>query len=166
MISAYFNEESWNISNFNNIIIDRTEFASGIYQNRFVIIAGGRSKRFMRGRQKIRSKALRQDNEELNSVAIYDLRTLTREDLPDLPFKGECKGTVHDDYFYVEDISTTRIHRICLSECLSWEIFVVGVRSDELWDFVQLRQLMKNYVQFNQLVKCNSLYSICEEIEC
>ena len=90
----------------NDEIFKRTSFACGVYQARYIVIAGGRKNR-----------------KEVNSAAMYDVTTQTSVALPDLPFAGFCKGVVLNDYFYVTN-GSSGLQRICLSKRQKWEFVI------------------------------------------
>ena len=108
----------WNIIN-NDDSFKRESFAHGVYKDRYIIVAGGRSEwvKFLR------------------SVVMYDVYTNSHTNLPDLPECGECFGAVLDEYFYVSSWLGRKIYRICLSRPLRWELVIDSMR-DQLVDIV------------------------------
>lgn len=90
--------QSWIRTISNNELFKRSNFACGVYKDRYVIIAGG-----VNGAQ-----------EYLASMVMYDMNTHTYTRLPDLPFKGHCTGTIFQDYFFVISEYPCQIYRTCL----------------------------------------------------
>ena len=96
-------------------IFKRTYFVCDVYQDRYIVIAGGFNK-----------------NGFLTSAAMYDVKKQSSLALPDLPFDGICRGVVLNDYFYVAkdyrydqheiaDSCYFDLYRICLSRRTEWE---------------------------------------------
>ena len=89
-----------------NQLFRRSGFACGIYNDRFILMAGG----FHRQR--------------LLSAFVYDTYSHTCCQLPDLPSDitalGGCKGAVVNGYFYVDTME--KIYRISLSTRSKWEL--------------------------------------------
>ena len=97
------NDKLWTVIS-DDEIFKRRHFACGVYQDRYIVIAGG----------------CQEINTELQSTAIYDVVTQTCIALPDLPFASRYHGVVLNDYFYVTDLYS-ELHRICLSRRMRWE---------------------------------------------
>ena len=98
-------------------IFKRTAFAFDVYQDRYIVIAGGCDDIW---------------DISLTSAAMYDVKKQSSLALPDLPFDGGCHGVVLNDYFYVvhrycydRDPTTDSyyfdLYRICLSRRMEWE---------------------------------------------
>ena len=102
----------------NSEIFKRSSFACGVYQDRYIVIAGGYH-----------------DNEEIQSAAMYDVKNQSYITLPDLPYPCRCHGLVLDGYFYVARQYDSTLYRICLSTRMTWE-FVMEVEDLEIADMV------------------------------
>lgn len=97
---------SW-ITISNDEIFQRLYFAGGLYRNRYIIIAGGRRMAYL-----------------LRSVTMFDIQTRKSIHLPDLPFKGNCKGlTVNNHFYIISNVSKKRLvlYRLCLFTRSKWE---------------------------------------------
>ena len=103
---------TWVTLNTDDIFV-RSCFSCGVHDNRYIIAAGGINQK---------SRWL------LSSAAMYNTKTSSRIDLPDLPFSGGCCGTILHGYFYVVRNVTFPIYRICLSTLLKWEVIDDDIR--------------------------------------
>ena len=90
---------------FSHDSIKRTGFACTVYQDRFILLAGGSSK-----------------NGELISTTILDLHNQTCSDLPDLPTQmSNCEGAIINDYLYIINPGNKTPYRLSLTERSKWE---------------------------------------------
>lgn len=94
--------KSWQVMS-DDKIFHRTQFACGVYQNRFSVIVGGHS-----------------DEKGLSSALMYDFEVQKSIPLPDLPFEGRCFGAIIGHSFYVFDWQG-KMHRINLQTRTEWE---------------------------------------------
>ena len=78
-------------------IFHRRYFAYGVYDDRYILIAGGVNNCF----------------EGLSSAMMYDVHNKKSIELPNLPFEGYCLGVVLDDFFYVYHYNGHLFH-LCL----------------------------------------------------
>lgn len=79
-------QSPWNMLT-NDSIFNRTNFACGVFKDRFLVVAGGWC-----------------SSEALRSAAMYDVmqsKNLSYIELPNLPLSGDCKGAVLHGSFYV-----------------------------------------------------------------
>lgn len=92
-----------------NDIFKRRYFACTIYNDRYILIAGG-------------GAGYNHDYKTLRSVVMYDMCTHTYESLPDLPFADWCHGAVLNGYFYIVRFHPDQIYRLNLFERFQqWE---------------------------------------------
>lgn len=111
-------------------VFHRKEFACGVYNDRYIIVAGGNTP----------SQTLDVPYvENLNTVIMYDTYTNEYWNLPNLPFAGECEGTVLKDHFYVSDFYRDSVYQICLSSESSTSTSTSTMPSSSLeWEKVPL----------------------------
>ena len=107
-MASSINDEQWNVV-CEDEIFKRTSFGCDVYQDRYIVIAGGRRK-FVR----------------FPSTIMYDVATKSCITLPDLPHACGYHGVVLNGYFYVvtSELSDLVLHRICLSRRMKWEFVV------------------------------------------
>ena len=89
----------------------RTEFASAVYEERYIVIVGGYTGL---------------EGKETKSSCVFDIVTHKKLALPDLPVEsywyGRCYGGILDGYFYIIDDQFGKGARIDLSSRIAWEI--------------------------------------------
>ena len=108
----------WAVLNKSDVF-KRSYFACGVYQDRFLVVAGGFDKDFC----------------QLRSAAMYDVLKQSYITLPDLPHRCRSRGLVLNGYFYVAEQYDSKLYRICLSTRVTWE-FVIEFKGDKIIDMV------------------------------
>lgn len=92
-------KRSWSTLN-NDEIFKKNSFACGVYDDRYIIVAGGW-------------------NDE--RATMYDTKTHTHVPLPNLPLETYYHGVVLGEYFYAVRHFPCKIYRLSLSKRTVWE---------------------------------------------
>lgn len=108
MTSTINNNELWDVI-CDDALLKRDYFVCGVYQNRYIVVAGG-------------VKVDRRFHHKMTpSVAMYDTSNHSYIALPNLLQKGNYRRVVVNGYFYVVDRFSSKRYRLCLSDSKKWE---------------------------------------------
>ena len=109
----------------NNDIFKRSFCACDVYQDRYIVVAGGFGEQFW----------------DTRSAAMYDVKKQSYMALPNIPHHCRSRGVIVNGYFYVaeitysENINSIKLYRIFLSTRVAWQ-FVVKLEGHNIIDMV------------------------------